>query len=514
MTDAKRTLVLGAGHNGLAAAIHLARAGRKVVVLERRATAGGVAALEEFAPGYSVPGIQHGTFGLRRRVVEQLGLAGHGLQLRERAAAVCVPEAEGAGLVLRPGDDAIPEGLAERSPSDALAWESWRAELKPVRGLVEALIDEAPPELEGAGWSTLWKLAKPGLALRMLGAHAMSRLLRSAPMCAEDLLADTFSDSLLRAALASRGVEGAFLGPRSAGSGALLLLRELAGGPGARGGVGAFTDALVSAARAAGVEVRYETEVTGLLLDGSRLRAVRTHTGEELECEQVVSGLGVRSTFAACEGVAPVRQLRAAQRVRARGTTSAIRLALSSPLRFRSHEEEAFEFARIVGTTTDIERAFDQSKYGAFSDAPWLDLCVPSEADPSLAPAGHASVSILLHHTPHDLLGGWTEERKAELLGIVLARLEPLAVDLSQNLVASQVLAPTDLAERFGLDGGHPMHAELGLDQLWVQRPSVHLARYRSGVEGLLLGGRSTHPGGEFLGSSGLLAAQAALEQR
>jgi len=511
MSSKGTTVVLGAGHNGLTAAIRLARAGHKVTILERQSVAGGVAALEEFHPGYLVPGIQHGSFGVRPRLVKDLDLASHGLRLREQAAAVCVPEPEGRGLVLRYGDDQVPGGLSERSSSDATRWSDWRAELEPIRAILDALIDQAPPVLEAAGWSTLLQLAKPSLSLRRLGANAMSRILRAAPMCAEDLLNDTFEDSLLRAALASRGLEGAFLGPRSAGSGALLLMRELAGGPGVEGGPSALTNSLVAAARAAGVELQFDTEVSGILVDNGRVCAVRTSDGQELDCALVVSGLGVRRTFAACDGVIPVRQRRAAERVRARGTTAAVRLALSAPLQFKEHADTRFEFARVVDTTVALEQAFDHTKYGEFGEHPWLDIAVPSETDRELAPSGHSSVSILVHNAPFDLNGGWTVARKAELLQTVLRRLEPVSGELTSQLVASQVLAPTDLESTFSLDGGHPMHAELGLDQLWVQRPSVHLAHYRTEIGGLVLAGRGSHPGGEFLGTSGWLGAGAAL---
>ena len=425
MSSSGTTVVLGAGHNGLAAAIRLARAGHKVAILERRSLAGGVAALDEFHPGYSVPGIQHGCFGVRPRLVKDLDLASHGLRLREQAAPVCVPEPEGRGLVLRFGDDEVPSGLAERCSSDATRWSYWRAELKPIRAILDTLIDQAPPVLEAAGWSTLMQLARPSLSLRMLGADAMTRILRAAPMCAEDLLHDTFEDSLLRAALASRGLEGAFLGPRSAGSGALLLLRELAGGPGVQGGPAALTDSLVAAAGAAGVELQFDTEVSKILVEDGRVRAVRTSTGQELDCALVVSGLGVRRTFAACDGVIPVRQRRAAERVRARGTTAAVRLALSAPLQFNEHAETRFEFARVVDTTVALEQAFDHTKYGELSEHPWLDIAVPSESNSELAPNGHSAVSILVHNAPFNLDGGWTDARKSELLQTVLRRLEP-----------------------------------------------------------------------------------------
>lgn len=511
MSAAKSALVLGAGHNGLAAAIRLAQSGRSVTVLERCSQPGGVARVEEFHPGYRVPGIQHGTLGLRRRVAVELGLASFGLRFLEEPAAVFVPQLDGAGLVVRPGADALPLGLAERAPDDERAWKDWRRELAPIRSVLDALIDQAPPQLEDAGLPTLLKLARPGLNFRRLGADAMGRILRAAPMCAEDLLSDTFGDPLLRAYLASRGIEGAFLGPRSAGSGALLLLRELAGGNGVAGGASALTKALFAAAQAAGVEFKFDATVDALVLKDRRIQSVRLRDDRGLDSDLVISCLGVRSTFALMEGVVPDRERRAAERVRARGTTAAIRLALSAPLRFRGRETETFEFARIVDTTVELERAFDNTKHREACSAPWLDVAIPSATRSDFAPDGHAAVSVLVHNAPFNLDGGWTEEQKSALLEAVLSRLESHTENLRSSLVASQHLAPTDLAEVYELDGGHPMQAELGLDQLWIQRPSVHLARYETGVAGLILGGRAMHPGGEFSGSSGLIAADYAL---
>ncbi len=513
MTDA---IVLGAGHNGLAAALRLARAGKSVVLLERRDMLGGVAALEEFHPGFRVPGIQHGTCGLRPRTVDALGLHAR-LAWNARAPAMLAPTESGPGLVFRPGDDAPPDGLDALASAveDARAWTEWRAFLQVVRPIVGDLVDAPPPELRGSFFELLGA-ARPALALRRLGERTMAELLRAAPMSVQDHLTERFRDPLLVAFLASRGIEGGFLGPRSAGSTALLLLRECAAGPGVRGGASALTEALVAAARAAQVALETSKSVARIRVANGRVQGVELDDGSRFDAPLVVSALGVRTTLLDLvpPGGLPSDARDVALRVRARGNVAALRLALSAPPRWRGRADEAIAHARTAPDATALDRAFDCVKHRRACEAPWLDVYTASLERADLAPPGAASVSVLVHCAARDLEGGWTDERAAELGERVLDELERCAPGVRASVLGRELLTPPAIARRFALDGGHPHHADLGLDQLFLQRPAARFARYRTPIEGLWLAGRSSHPGSDFLGSSGLLAAESATARR
>lgn len=514
MTDA---VVIGAGWDGLAAAVALARGGRRVTVVERRDAPGGNAALEEVAPGHRVPGIQHGTTGLRPRVAEALGLFAHGLAWRERPPLVHVPPAAPGepALRLRQGADEEPDGLSARAPGDVAAWREWRALLGAARELAGRLVDAAPPPLR-PGARDLLALGKLGWLARRLPARVLHECLRAAPQAVRDHLDERFRDPLLQACLASRGIEGGFLGPRSAGSAALLLARECGAGKGVGGGPVAVTEALVGAARAAGVELVLGRAVASVAVEGGRVRGVELAGGDALDARAVVSTAGARATL--CELVPhaalPQATREAARAVRARGTTAALRLALSSPPRWLGAPDGGapVELVRAVDTLDGLERAFDDVKHDRPCASPWLDVAVVSAERADLAPPGRATLSILVHcAAPLARGGGWTEDVRARFRERVLERLERAAPGVRDTVVGHELLAPSDLALRYALDGGHPSQADLGLDQLLVQRPTALLSRYRTPVEGLFLGGRASHPGGDFPGTAGLLAAEAAL---
>jgi phytoene dehydrogenase-like protein len=335
-------------------------------------------------------------------------------------------------------------------------------------------------------------------------------------MCAWDHLKDRFADPLLAAFFASRGIEGGHLGPWSAGTAALLLLRECAATPGVLGGPAAFTDALVAAARAHEVELVTDAEVRAIRMDGARVAGVETADGRAFDASLVMSTVGVVQTFVGLlpRSACPVRVRTAAAAVRRRGSTAAVRLALSAPLRWRGIPQGVdgvIEFARTAPDMRALEQAFDCVKHRRWCDVPWLDVAVPSIARPALAPTGHASVSVLVHCASAELEGGWSAAHGERLRASVVDQLGRLTDGLADSIVGHEVLTPPELGDRYGLDGAHPMHAELDLAQLWAQRPSIRFARYDTPVPGLYLGGRATHPGADFPGTSGWLAAGAAL---
>jgi phytoene dehydrogenase-like protein len=502
--------VIGAGPNGLAAAAYLAKTGRDVVVLERREVPGGVAAGEEFHPGYRTAGLLHDTTGLRPAVVEELELGKHGLERTAAPPAVFVPEMDGPGLLLAHDPAEAAAEIRARSERDADRYASFRAFLARTRSFATRVLDSAPPET-----GSKREAAASAWALRRLGVRTMREVLRLGPMCVADWLGEWFETELLRCVLAGPSLEGAFLGPWSSGTNANLFRREALAGPAVSRGPRALVDALVRAAEAQGATIRLGARVEAIRVAGGRVEGVAVAGGDPVDARAVLATCDPKSALLGLLGrrdCAPTLERRV-DAYRSLGCTAKVHLALREPLRFAGRPDLAAAFVRTGETLDAMEQAFDAAKYRRFSATPILDVHVPTIADPGLAPPGHHVASILASFAPRDLDGGWTEARREELGDAVVAALEGYAPGLRDAIVAREVLAPPDLEGRYGLSGGHLFHGDHALDQLLV-RPVPECARYATPIAGLWLGGMGSHPGGGITCAPGRLAAAAILRAR
>lgn len=509
--DAFDVIVVGAGPNGLAAAARLARAGRKVLVIERAETPGGLSAKHEFHPGYAVPGILHDEALVPRTVAARLGLTG--LAFRP-APATYVAETNGPGILLASDASGAAEAIGRRSRHDAESYQRLRAFLDRITPLVGGVLAEMPPSLTPRSAGDFWQLARRGLAVWKVDRKDLLELARVAPMCVADFLNERFESPLLVEALAAPAVASTWSGPWSAGTVTNFLLRECAGGEALQGGPPALIAALAAAARAAGAELRTGAEVARIRLDKGRMAGVALASGETIDAPVVLSSADPKRTMLKllAPGTLPLRIEEEFHRLRSRGTAAKVHLALSGPLELSGSNGRLDEAIRIGGGhVDDLERAFDAIKYRRFSERPHLEIRVPTVADPSLAPPGHHVVSILASFAPYDLEGGWTVEARERLGDAVVSVLEQHAHDVRSRIVAREVLTPADLETRFALTGGQLHHGELALDQLLVMRPSPSAARYRTAVSGLFLGGSGSHPGGGVRPTAGMLAAEAVL---
>lgn len=501
MTD---VLVIGGGVNGLVAAARLATAGKSVRLVERRALLGGLAAGEEFHPGYRHTGILHDTRGVREAVVAGLGLD---VRRRDDGPGTYVPETSGPGVLIHPNVETTRADLARRSVPDADAWVKWRRFLRDIGPFIRKLTDEAPLPLDG-GRDVLWRALKTGLAWRKLGEANMLEVLRIMPMCAADWLEEWFADRLLAAALCGSALEATWTGPWSAGSTLNLVLAEAAADREIAGGPAALVAALEEKVREARVDVHLDAAVRCIRLQEGGVRGVDLADGTSFDAPCIVATCDPKTTLLDLVSPRdlPVELQRPVMNVRSRGTTAKVHLALNGPLQF-SGREGAFEAARTGECVDDIERAFDAVKYGEYSKTPWLDIRVPTVHDPSLAPSGHHVVSILVHYAPFDLRAGWDDAAREALGDAVVDRLATYAPSVTDRIVAREVLTPVDLAERYGLAGGHLHHGELALDQCLSMRPVPACGTYVTPIPGLFLGGAGSHPGGGVTGMPGWLAA-------
>ncbi len=511
-------VVIGGGHNGLVAATLLARAGRRVTVLERSDRVGGCARTSELAPGFRCPTLAHAA-AIEPRLVQTLALERHGLAILRPDAAACAPSTAGPAVIVWRDVARTVESLRAASARDATQYPVFLATFSRIAAIVNDVCSMPPPSIDHPGAADLVALLATARRFRALARPDAYRLVRWLPMAAADLVGEWFENESLCSLIAAGGILGAFLGPRSAGTAnALLLLgaierHPIATGWFARGGAGAIADALAAAARTAGVEIRTNAEVTQIVVADGRATSVALTTGEEIRATTIVSSADPKRTFALIdpihlspEFVGRVRNWRAY------GTLAKVNFAVSALPPFDCPPAALTGRIRLAGSLDTIERAFDAAKYGGFADSPWIELTVPSLVDPSLAPDGRHVVSAYVQYAPYRLRDStWDLER--DRLGRIAAQtIDRYAPGFEASIVAREVITPLDLERTYALTGGHIFHGELALDQSFLTRPVLGWARYQTPIRHLFLCGSGTHPGTGLNGRSGALAAKAILE--
>ena len=509
-----RAIVIGAGHNGLVVGLLLARAGREVTIVEQRDVVGGLCAASEVHPGYTIPGLLHDTTGVRRGVVDSLGLSGFGLEFESEAPSVLATHSDHKGVVLHAEAKRSRDELELLHKGDGDGYIEWRSFLSRIRGFVSGVLSRKPTVMRPSSIAELWGIGKTGIGLRRLGKPDMLELMRVAPMCAADWLQESFGDPLPAAALAGPAAIGASLGPWSAGTAASLLLYESVRSAGVKGGPAALTRALQKAFEAAGGEIALESRVARIRLDQGAVCGVELEGGRFIEAPLAVASCDPKHALLDLvePNTLPLDVEEQVASVRVRGTTAKVNLALDGLINFRDREGERHARAVVADHVDDIERAFDAAKYRACSERPHLEVSVPSVDDPSLAPAGKDVVSILAHAAPYNLEGGWTSDATSRFGDAVIEMLERVAPGTRAKIVAREVMSPVDLEARYGLTGGHIHHGEHALDQLLFMRPTPKLAHYKTPIEGLYLGGSGSHPSGGVTCQPGALAAEAILK--
>jgi len=507
MATARDTvLVLGSDVEGLAAAATLARAGKKVVLIERAERAGGIHAEREFHPGFRAGGLLHDAGLVRAALLAPLELERHGLAWRKRPVQIVVPSEDGRAFTLSRAPREL-TGL----PDESQAFERWSAFVARLEPLVQGLFDAPPPEISAPSPLELFDLARRALSLRGHGARFVQDLLRIAPSSAFDWLGECFTDPALQAALAAPALLGTCFGPRAPATSALVILQHAARGSEPEGGLAALARALEAAARAAGVEFRLGRAPRRILLDSSGVQGVELEDGERILAPALLSALDPKTTLLELlpASTLPPSLENAARSFRTRGAVASLALALSRAPEwaFATPDGQAVERVLTARSLLELERASDPWKYGEIPERPWLDLSLSHASPP--APQGAATLSVLVQGVPSAPKGGWNEAEREQLLAGIFAALERVAPGIRSSVLAHELLVPTDIERRFGLSGGHVFAGEIALDQLLITRPSLAFARYRTKIPGLFLGSAGSHPGGPFAGGAGILAARA-----
>jgi phytoene dehydrogenase-like protein len=512
-------IIVGGGHNGLVTAAYLAKAGKKVLLLERRSILGGIAATEEIYPGFKFTTCAHLAGSLAPEIIGDLSLRQQGLELLPLDPPLFAPLPGRSGLII-PKDPANAAGEIGRfSKKDAAAFAAFCALGKNLSSFMRAVYGVALPDRAGGEHFNLGELIKLAWRFHRLGEKEMYEFLRILPMSVGDLLNEWFETDLLKGAIAGTGLLGSFVGPRQQGSAFLFLHHQLGASNGAlrtgsfvRGGIGKISEALASAARQHGADIRSGAEVTRIVTRNGTVTGVALANGEEIGAHRVVSNADVKTTFLRL--VEPTyldpHFLLQVKNIRARGTVAKVNLALETLPKFAGAESGA-ELGGVIhiGPTLDyLERASDAAKYGRFSKEPFLEITIPSVADPSLAPAGKHVMSVWMQYAPYDLRQGTWQEQREGLGDTVGDLIEEYAPGFKSSILHRQVLTPLDIEHIFGATGGHVYHAEMALDQILLMRPLPGWARYATPIKNLYLCGSGTHPGGGLTGFPGYFAAK------
>jgi phytoene dehydrogenase-like protein len=515
-------VIVGGGANGLVTAAFLARAGLRPLVLERSDRIGGCAITSEVAPGFRCPTLAHRA-AIDSGIVRELALERHGLQIIRPSALVCAPAADGRALTLWANAGEAARDIARFSARDAEQYPRFLSSVAAVSRVLRTLAAMPPPGNRMNAVDIL-ELLKTGRMFRGLGKTDAYRLLRWLPMPVADFVHEWFETEPLCATVATGGRLGSLLGPRSAGSAAILLAlsagegHPIATGWSARGGPGALSEALAHAARQAGTEIRTDADVAQVVVEDGTAKGVILASGEQIGARHVVSNADPRRTF--LKLIDPVHLppefIQHVRNIRMRGALAKINYALSSMPTFtglagldvKRQAEAMAGCIRLCSSLDDAERAYDAAKYGGYADDLLIELTIPSITDPNLAPAGQHVMSAYVQFAPYELRETtWDAER--ERLGDVATRLiAKYAPGVEQYVLARHVITPLDLERIYGLTGGHIFHGELALDQLFAARPLLGWARYHTPIRNLYLCGSGTHPGTGLDGRSGALAAR------
>jgi phytoene dehydrogenase-like protein len=511
MTDNYDAIVIGAGHNGLVCSALLAKAGKRVLVLEAKDQVGGAAITREFADGYSVSACAHLLYQLQPKVRKELGLS------PKLAADNMQTIALGAdGQHVRYSGD-VAEGVSD---ADAASYTAFHKRMARFADLLNTYLNKTPPRLGVKSAPDLLTLAQLGFDLRRLGKSEMRAFLRLIGMNIHDEVTERFESPLLKGALSLDAVLGTHLGPRSPNT-LMTYLYRLAGGRGrlavAEGGMGSVTDELGHVARSAGVTIRTGMPVKRVIVDNGRVIGVETVSGERFDSMTVVSNADPKRTIMDLVGTRHVETVftRRINNIRMRGNAAKLHLALDGLPTIEGLSRKDFANRIVVAPDEHyVERAFNPAKYGEASTEPVIEMTFPSFRDASLAPAGKHVMSAVVQYAPYALDGGWTGAAKQAFLKACLETIGRYAPDLSVRVSESELLTPADIEEEFHITGGHWHQGELALDQFMFVRPASGASQYRMPLDGLYLCGAGAHPGGGVNGAAGRNAAKAILKEQ
>jgi phytoene dehydrogenase-like protein len=511
-------IVIGGGHNGLVHAAYLARAGRNVLVLERRHVLGGAAVTEEIFPGFKYSVCSYVVSLLRPEIIRELDLPRHGMEILPLDGTF-TPMLSGDYL-WRVNDHArTRREIARHSRLDAEAYDEYGRAMIEMGRFVKPILSMTPPDptrFDPRGWLKLLAL---GRRFRDLSAQDRYNQVQLMTMSAAGFLDQWFETDVLKATMSASGIIGTFLGVRSPGTAYVLLHHYMGEIDGAfrswglsRGGTGAVSNAIAAAAREAGATIRTDAAVSRITVRDGRATGVVLENGEEIAGAAVSSSVDPNLTFLKMVGAThlPDDFVTEVRRYKFRGSSGKVNLALDALPDFTALPGPGPHLRGAISISPSVdymERAYDDAKYGRFSRRPYVDVVIPSLTDPSVAPPGKHVMSCFVQYAPYHLVeGNWDDQRDA-FGDTVIDTLSEYAPNLKDIILHRQVLTPLDIERDFGLTEGNIFQGELTLEQLFFLRPVPGWAEYRTPIAGLYMCGSATHPGGGIMGAPGRNAA-------
>jgi phytoene dehydrogenase-like protein len=523
-------VIVGGGHNGLVTAAYLARAGRKVLVLERRELVGGCSVTEELWPGYRVSTAAYLTSLLQERIVRELELPRYGYQVDAKDPAFFSAFPDGRHFFMWQDRAKTLAEIAKFSSRDAEVYPAYEDLIERISQVVEGLLLTTPPNFPPRTGMDFVDYLKLAGRLRGLAAKDVVALVKIFTQSAAEFLDEWFESEQVKVTLATDGVIGANGGPRSPGTAYILLHHCMGGVDGhrglwgfVRGGMGAVSEAMAASARAKGVTIRTNAAVAKVTVRSGRAHGVVLENGEVIEAGMVASNLDPKLTFLRLLDAGDLEPdfVGAIRHFRIEGTSCKINLALNGLPEFTAYPGTPAGAAgphhratmHICPSIEYVERAWDDAKYGRASERPLLELTIPTMYDPSLAPAGKHIMGIFLQYAPYTLREGTWDELREPFGDRVIALIEEYVPNIRKIIEHRQVLSPLDLERRFGITGGNIFHGEMSLDQMFAMRPVAGWARYRTPVKGLFLCGSGAHPGGGVMGAPGFNCAREMLKR-
>ena len=523
-------IIIGAGHNGLVAAAYLAKAGVKVLVVERREMVGGAAVTEEIFPGFKFSRAAYVQSLFRPTIIDELRLVDHGFAVIARNPSSFTPLPDGRFLLLGPDPQLNYQEIKKFSARDADAFPHYEAMLGRITRFVEPMLDMAPPDLAAAGWKarveTMGDLTRLGWRAVKLGKDLLPLLeMLAAP--ASRILDRWFESEPLKSTLATDAIIGAMASPSTPGSGYVLLHHMMGQVDGARGmwgyvrgGMGSLTQAIAAAARAHGATILTGRPVATIVTEEQRATGVVLEDGTTIRARVVLSNADPKVTFLQ---LIPAQCLPDSFRDRissmdfSSGVTK-INVALDHLPSFTAQPGHApgpqhYGTIHLVSAMEEIEAAFRDALAGGPSRRPVIEMTLPSSLDPTLAPPGKHVMSLFVQYTPYTLAHGtWDDPGiKDAFADRAFQLIEEFAPGFTASVLARDILSPLDLERTFGLTGGNIFHGAMGLDQLFWLRPAPGWSRYRTPIENLYLCGAGAHPGGGIIGAAGRNSALAVL---
>lgn len=520
-------IIIGGGHNGLVTAAYLARAGKKVLVLERRNVLGGACVTEEIWPGFKVSLLSYLCSLLQPRIIQDLELKKFGYHIYPKDPSFFTAFPDGRHIFFFQDARQTHEQIAKFSRRDADYFSRYEAELEHLAEWVESLLLETPPNIVQRKVSDLIALGKIGLRTAKLGDANLVRMVKIMTQSVRDFLEERFESEEIKTTLATDGVIGTNGGPSTPGTAYILLHHVMGGAAGARGlwgfvrgGMGGISAAIAASAQASGATIRTGAAVSQIIIKAGKAVGVALADGEEIYARALISNADPKRTFLSLVEAEHLPEDFRSQMAtfKSHGSAVKINLALDGLPNFTAFPTNGLGLPHkttmhVCPSMDYIDRAWDDAAQGRPATNPMLECTIPTAYDDSIAPPGKHIMCIFAQFAPYKLKDAeWTDALKDSFADRCIHALAEYAPNIRDIILHRQVISPLDMEREYGLTGGSIFHGDMGLDQLFFMRPAAGWAKYRTPIRNLYLCGSGTHPGGGVMGAPGYNAAREILK--